>query len=97
MQTFRCRAIDWSIGEIMAPAVTKKATVTRWLFVIEVMQIDGAGLGVSEKMVFYLRRPELGNYVRLFFAQKTAVFGFNPNDPVHCLASIRQGSLLLKC
>jgi hypothetical protein len=60
------------------------------------MQIDGAGLGVSEKMVFYLRRPELRINVRLFFAQKTAVFGFNPNNPVHCLASIRQGSVLLK-
>ena len=97
MQTFRRRVLDVSHIEIEAPAVTKKASVTRWLFVIAVMQIDGAGLGVSEKMVFYLRRPELGIYVRLFFAQKTAVFGFNPNDPVHCLASIRQGSLLLKC
>src|SRR5881275_580210 len=97
MQTFRRRVLDVSHIEIQAPAVTKKTSVTRWLFVIAVMQIDGAGLGVSEKMIFYLRRPELGIYVRLFFAQKTAVFGFNPNDPVHCLASIRQGSLLLKC
>jgi len=26
-----------------------------------------------------------------------SVVGFNSNDPVHCLASIRQGSVLLKC
>src|SRR5207244_11368926 len=95
--SFGVREVGVSHSDILATAVTKKSSVTRWLFVIAVMQIDGAGLGVSEKMIFYLRRPELGIYVRLFFAQKTAVFGFNPNDPVHCLASIRQGSLLLKC
>src|SRR5436190_21423145 len=48
------------------------------------MQIDRAGLSVSEKMVFYLRGPELGINMRLFFTQQTAVFGFDPNDPVHC-------------
>src|SRR5438045_9741726 len=48
------------------------------------MQIDRAGLSVSEKMVFYLRGPELGINMRLFFTQQTAVFCFNPNDPVHC-------------
>src|SRR5260370_20171184 len=97
MQTFRRRVLDVSHIEIQTPAVTKKTSVTRWLFVIAVMQIDGAGRSVSEKMVFYLRRPEFGIYVRLFFAQKTAVFGFDSNDSVHCLASIRQGSVLLKC
>src|SRR5436190_13917166 len=48
------------------------------------MQIDRAGLSVSEKMVFYLRGPELGINMRLFFTQQTAVFCFDPNDPVHC-------------
>src|SRR5438034_4009069 len=84
MQTFRRRVLDVSHIEIEAPAVTKKASVTRWLFVVAVMQIDRAGLGVSEKMVFYLRGPELGINMRLFFTQQTAVFGFDPNDPVHC-------------
>src|SRR5207248_9656496 len=97
MQTFRRRVLDVSHIEIQATAIAKKTSVTRWLFVITVMQIDGAGLGVSEKMVFYFRRPELGIYVRLFFAQKAAVFGFNPNDPVHLVASIRQRSVLYKC
>jgi hypothetical protein len=69
--------------EIQTAAVTKKTSVTRWLFVVAVMQINRAGLGVSEKMVFYLRRPELGINMRLFLAQETAIFGFDPNDPVH--------------
>jgi hypothetical protein len=69
--------------EIKTPSVEQKTSVTRWFFVVAVMQIDGADLGISEKMVLHLCRPELGINVRLVFAQKTAIFSFNSNDPVH--------------
>jgi hypothetical protein len=83
--------------EIETPAVAKKTSIARWLFVVAIMQIDGAGLGVSKKMVFYLRGPELGINMRLVFTQQTAIFGFNSNNPVHYLASISQGLVLYKC
>ncbi len=47
------------------------------------MQIDRARLGFAKEVVFDFCRPKLGIGVRLFFAQKTAIFGFDSNDPIH--------------
>jgi hypothetical protein len=69
--------------EIETPAIKKKTSVARWFLVITVMQIDRARLGFAKQVVFDLCRPKLGIGVRLVFAQKTAVFGFNSNDPIH--------------
>jgi len=96
VQTFRRRVLDVSHIKIETTAVAKKASVARWLFVVAVMQINRAGLRVSEKMIFDLGRPELGINMRLYFTQKAAVLGFDPNNPIHCLPSIRQGSVLHK-
>src|SRR5437870_5387298 len=49
MQTFRRRVLDVSHIEIETTAVTKKTSITGWLFVIAVMQIDAAAAGVLAK------------------------------------------------
>src|SRR5437870_225640 len=83
METFWRRVLDVSHIKIQTPTVTKKTSVTRWLFIVAIMQINRAGFCVSEKMIFNLRRPEFRITVRLFLAQKTAIFGFDSDDPVH--------------
>jgi hypothetical protein len=83
MQAFRRRVLDVSHVEIKTPAIKEKTAVARGLLVIPVMQIDRARLGFAKQVVFDLCRPKLGIGVRLFFAQKTAVFGFNSDDPIH--------------
>src|SRR5439155_13880110 len=83
MQAFRRHVLDVSNVEIEAPAIKEKTSVARWFLVIAVMQIDGARLGFAKKIVFYLCGPEFRIHMRLFFAQKTAVFGLNSNDPIH--------------
>ena len=83
MQTLWRRILDMPHVEIQPPAVEKKTAVARRFLVIPVVQIDSAGAGLSEKVVFNLCRPELGINVRLFFAQQAAVFGFNSNNPIH--------------
>jgi hypothetical protein len=47
------------------------------------MQVDRARLGFAKEVVFDLCWPKLGIGMWLFLAQKTAVFGFNSNDPIH--------------
>jgi hypothetical protein len=47
------------------------------------MQIDCPGVRLSEEIVFHLRWPKFGIHVRLVFAQKTAVLGFDSNDSIH--------------
>ena len=69
--------------EIETPAVEKKSSIARWFLVIPVVQIDRAGIGLSEKIIFNLCRPELRIDVRFLFTQKAAVFGFDSNDPIH--------------
>src|SRR5256885_2484907 len=83
MQTFRRRVLDVAHVEIKTSAVEKKSSIARWLLVIAVMQIDRAGIRLSKQIVFDLGRPQLRINVRFFFAQKTAVFGFYSNDPIH--------------
>jgi len=69
--------------EIETSAVKEKPSVSRWFLVVPVMQIDRAGVRLSEEIVFNLRRPQLRIDVRFFFTQKTAVFGFDSDDPIH--------------
>jgi hypothetical protein len=83
MQTFRGRVLDVPHVEVETSAIEKKASVPRWFFVISVMQIDGASVGLSKEIVFNFAWPKLGIAMRLSLAQKAAVFGFNSNDPVH--------------
>jgi hypothetical protein len=47
------------------------------------MQIDRPGVGLTEQVIFNLRRPKLGIHVRLVFAKKTTVLGFDSNDSIH--------------
>src|SRR5436189_3018014 len=47
------------------------------------MQIDRARLGLTEQVIFNLRGPKLGIHVRLVFAEKTTVLGFDSNDSIH--------------
>ena len=41
------------------------------------------GVGFAEQIIFDLRRPKLGIHVRLVFAEKTTVLGFDSNDSIH--------------
>src|SRR5437870_2344333 len=83
MQTFRRRVFDMSHVEIETAAIEKKPSIARWFLVIPIMQIDRAGVGFSEEIIFNLGRPELRIDVWFFFTQKTAVFGLDSNDPIH--------------
>src|SRR6478609_156124 len=83
MQTFRRRVLDVAHVEIEPPAVQKKSTVAGRFLVIAIMKIDRAGVGFAEQIIFDLRRPKLGIHVRLVFAEKTTVLGFNSNDSIH--------------
>src|SRR5262249_13294926 len=83
MQTFRRRVLDVPHIEVKTTAVEKKAAVAGRFVVIAIMQINGTGVGLAEQIIFYLRWPQLGIHVRLFFAEKTTVLGFNSNDAIH--------------
>src|SRR5437773_2832634 len=83
MQTFRRRVLDMSHVEVKTPAVKEKAAVARRFLVIAVMQIDRPGVGFAEQIIFDLRRPKLGIHVRLVFAEKTTVLGFDSYDSIH--------------
>jgi hypothetical protein len=61
------------------------------------MQIDRAGVGLSEEIVFNLARPKLGIDVWFVLTYQTPVFGLDPDDSIHCLASIRQTFVVDKC
>src|SRR5438045_2978088 len=52
MQTLWRGVLDMSHVEIETPAVEKKSSIARWFLVIPVVQIDRAGIGLSEKIVF---------------------------------------------
>src|SRR5215510_6967153 len=69
--------------EVKTTAVQQKTTVTRRFLVVAVMQIDRAGFGLAEQVILDLCRPKLGIHVRLVFAQKTTVLGFDSNDSIH--------------
>src|SRR6266436_6595815 len=47
------------------------------------MQIDRPGVGLPEQIIFDLCRPKFRIHVRLVFAEKTTVLGFDSNDPFH--------------
>ena len=83
MQTFRRRVLDVPHVEIEPAAVQEKSAVARRFLVVAVMQIDRAGVGFAEQIIFDLRRPKLGIHVRLVFAEKTTVLGFDSNDSIH--------------
>src|SRR6478752_9640188 len=83
MQTFRRRVLGVPHVEIQPAAVEKKAAVARRFFVIAVMKIDRAGVRLAEQIIFDLRRPKLGIHVRLVFAEKTTVLGFDSNHSIH--------------
>src|ERR1051326_3640298 len=83
MQTLWRRVLDMSHVEIETSAVEEKSSITRWFLVVSVMQIDRASVRLSKQIVFNLRRPQLRIDVRFVFTQKTAVFGFDSNDPIH--------------
>jgi hypothetical protein len=85
METFRGCVFDVPHVEIKPPAVEEKPAVTRWLFVIPIMKIDGAGARLPEKVILYLGRPQLGAGVEALIADKAAVFGLDPDDPIHRL------------
>ena len=75
--------LDVSHVEIEPAAVQEKSAVARRFLVIAVMKIDRAGVGFAEQIIFDLRRPKLGIHVRLVFAEKTTVLGFDSNDSIH--------------
>src|SRR6266576_2473129 len=83
MQTFRRRVLNVAHVEIQPPAVQEKAAVARRFLVVAVMQIDRPGVGFAEQIIFDLRRPKFGIHVRLVFAEKTTVLGFDSNDSIH--------------
>src|SRR5213596_3229843 len=83
MQTFRRRVLDVAHVEIEPAAVQEKSTVARRFLVIAVMQINRARVGFAEQIIFDLRRPKLGIHVRLVFAEKTTVLGFDSYDSIH--------------
>jgi hypothetical protein len=47
------------------------------------MKVDRTGVSFAEQIVFDLRRPKLGIYVRLVLAEETTVFGFDSYDAIH--------------
>src|SRR2546423_8411696 len=83
MQPFRGRVLDRSHVELKAAAVKEKAAVARRFLVIAVMQIDRPGVGFAEQVIFNLCRPKLRIHVRLVFAEKTTVLGFDSDDSIH--------------
>src|SRR5882724_9465531 len=83
MQTFRRSVLDMSHVEVKTAAVKEKAAVARRFLVVAVMQIDRPGVGLAEQIIFDLRRPKLGIHVRLVFAEKTTVLGFDSDDSIH--------------
>src|SRR6476660_5849120 len=83
MQTFRRRVLDVPHVEIQPAAVQEKAAVARRFLIVAVMKIDRAGVRLAEQIIFDLRRPKLGIHVRLVFAEKTTVLGFDSNDSIH--------------
>ena len=84
MQTLRRGILNVPHVEIKSAAIEKKSSVSGRLLVVAVMQIDGASVCFSEQIVFDLGRPKLRIHMRFFFANKTAVFGLDSNDPIHC-------------
>src|SRR6266581_3040630 len=83
MQTFRRRVLDVPHVEIEPSAVQEKAAVARRFLIVAVMQIDRPGVGFAEQIIFNLRRPKLRIHVRLVFAEKTTVLGFDSDDSIH--------------
>jgi hypothetical protein len=83
MQTFRRGVLDVAHVEIESAAVQEKSAVAGWFLVIAVMKIDRSGVCFAEQIIFNLRRPELRIHVRLVFAEKTTVLGFDSNDSIH--------------
>src|SRR6266545_5563666 len=83
MQAFRRCVLDVPHVEIEPPAVQEKSAIARRFLVIAVMKIDRAGVGLAEQIIFDLRRPKLGIHVRLVFAEKTTVLGFDSNHSIH--------------
>src|SRR6266508_637380 len=83
MQAFRRCVLDVPHVEIEPPAVQEKSAIARRFLVIAVMKIDRAGVGFAEQIIFNLRRPKLRIHVRLVFAEKTTVLGFDSNHSIH--------------
>src|SRR5213596_3396309 len=96
MQTFRRRVLDVAHVEIEPAAVQEKSTVARRFLVIAVMQINRARVGFAEQIIFDLRRPKLGIHVRLVFAEKTTVLGFDSHDSIHSNQITHRMSLWLR-
>src|SRR6267142_1706905 len=76
--------------EVKTPAVQEKSAVARRFLVVAVMQIDRPCVGFAEQIIFDLRRPKLGIHVRLVFAEKTTVLGFDSNDSIHSNQTTRR-------
>src|SRR5881394_4387818 len=83
MQTFRRRVLDVPHVEIEPAAVQEKAAVAWRFLVIAIMMIDRPGVGLAKQIIFDLGRPKLRIHVRLVFAEKTTVLGFDPDDSIH--------------
>src|SRR3954447_4981070 len=83
MQTFRRRVLDVAHVEIQTSAIEKKSAVAWRFLIVAVMQIDRAGICLSEKIILNLGRPQLRIHVRFVFAEQTAICGLDSNDPIH--------------
>src|SRR5712671_1922885 len=83
MQTFRRRVLNVPHVEVKTTAVQEKSAIARRFLVVAVMQIDRPGVGFAEQIIFDLRRPKFGIHVRLVFAEKTTVLGFDSNNSIH--------------
>src|SRR5881296_2608116 len=90
MQTLRRGVLNVAHVEIKPAAVQKKAAVARRFFVIAIVKIDRPGARLVKEIILYFGRPHLGVTAQLFAAHQAAIFGFDSNDAIHRLTSIRQ-------
>src|SRR5438132_14049300 len=90
MQTFGRGVLNVAHVEIKPATVQTKVAVARRFFVIAIVKIDRPGARLVKEIILYFGRPHLGVTAQLFAAQQAAIFGFDSNDAIHRLTSIRQ-------
>ncbi len=69
--------------EVNAAAIEQEAAVARRFLVVAIMQIQRAGPGFPEQVIFDPRRPAFAAALRPFAANEAAILRLDPHDPVH--------------
>src|SRR5439155_22290497 len=90
MQSFSRGLLNMTHVEIKPAAVQQEAAITRRFFVIAIVKIDRPGARLVKEIILYFGRPHLRVTVHLFAAHQAAIFGFDSNNAIHRLTSIRQ-------